>query len=64
VPWGVPLPEAMARVAASCSGLPATAHEGRLAYDGVPAVIASVLMAATGQRPLDPHWLSEERSPG
>ncbi len=64
VPWGVPLPEAMARVAAACSGSTATAHEGRLVYDGVPAVVASVLMAATGQRPPDPHWLSEERSPG
>jgi hypothetical protein len=64
VPWGVPLPEAMARVAAACSGSAATVHEGRLVYDGVPAVIASVLMAATGQRPPDPHWLSEERSPG
>ena len=63
-PWGVPLPEAMARVAAACSGCPATAHEGRLVYDGVPAVIAGLLMAAAGQRPPDPHWLSEERSPG
>jgi hypothetical protein len=61
VPRGAPFPEAMARAAASCSGTPALEHDNRLVYRDVPSSVAGVLMAASGQRPPKPRWLSNER---
>jgi hypothetical protein len=61
---GAPLPEAMARAAAACSGAPAALEDNRLVYGGVPPAVAGVLMLAAGLRPPEPHWLPEERSAG
>lgn len=64
VPRSAPLPDPLARVAAACSGDPAREREGQLIYADVPPAIARTLMVAAGQRPPDPHWLTEERSTG
>lgn len=64
VPRGAPLPEAMARVAAACSGMSAAEDGGRLVYVGVPPVIAAVLMVAVGQLPPEPNWLTEGGNAG
>jgi hypothetical protein len=64
VPMGAPLPEAMARVAAACSGTSAIARNNHLFYGGVPSAVAGVLMLVAGLRPPEPHWLQEERSKG
>jgi hypothetical protein len=64
VPRSAPLPDSLARVAAACSGDPAREREGQLVYADVPAAIARTLMVAAGQRPPEPHWLTEERSTG
>jgi hypothetical protein len=64
VPRTAPLPNALARVAAACSGDPAREREGRLVYADVPAAIARTLMIAAGQRSPEPQWLTERRSRG
>jgi hypothetical protein len=64
VPRSAPLPDPLARVAAACSGDLARERQGQLVYADVPAAIARTLMVAAGQRPPEPHWLTEERGTG
>jgi hypothetical protein len=64
VPRSAPLPDPLARVAAACSGDPARGRQGQLVYADVPPAIARTLMVAAGQRPSEPHWLTNERSTG
>jgi hypothetical protein len=62
VPRGAPLPEATARAVAACSGDPAAEEYGRIIYGSVPPAIAGVVLTTAGQRPPEPHWMSEQRS--
>lgn len=50
-PLSSPFPEAYARVACVCSGRRADVRQGRIAYDGVPSEVATVLLTALGQPP-------------
>ena len=61
-PSTAPMPERLARAAAGCSGVPAEYRGDRLVYCHVSPTIAGALMVAAGQRPLEPHWLAQERS--
>ena len=60
VPWGAPLPDALARAATACAGMPAVEANGRSVYGDVPSEVAGVLMLAAGQRPPEPGWLRRE----
>jgi hypothetical protein len=61
-PLTAPMPEAVARAAAGCSGMPAEVRASELVYQKVPPNIAGILMVAAGQSPPPPRWLTTERS--
>lgn len=58
-PRTAPMPEEIARAAAACTDAPPLELNGGLAYRGIPPSLAGLLMAAAGQRPPDPHWLTD-----
>lgn len=61
IPRTAPLPVAMQRTAAMCSGTPATNEDGSLSYSEVPSEIARLLIAAVGQRLPQFRWLTLDR---
>ncbi len=62
VPRGAPLPDEMARAASAGRGALADVEYGRLVYRGVSRAVAGALMVCAGQRPPEPHWISDGRS--